>query len=241
MRNEKKDNLYSLIPLDDFKTLLGIDDREDKLCRFCLVTATLTIEQYCKRKLLRKKCFETIEFYGDLILPLKEFPVTKILAVFVENPHPCGFSTRSFCNAKTPAKAVKTAASRGEPSPHNGSVEDTMPHGDILEPEFYSLFPYSGTDEDIPYSLSLSPALKRYRGLKALKAVYWAGYQLGKVPADLASACMELAAWNMARYRGRKIGMTSNVRGKGRDGEHFEMVMPENVKALLEPHRRKTI
>jgi hypothetical protein len=73
MSNEKraKDSLYTLIPLDEFKAVLGVDDREDKLARFCLVTATLTIEQYCKRKLLRKKYFEKIDFNGDLFVPLK--------------------------------------------------------------------------------------------------------------------------------------------------------------------------
>jgi hypothetical protein len=45
----------------------------------------------------------------------------------------------------------------------------------------------------------------------------------------------------MNRYRGRRIGMTGNVRGSGKDGEHFEMTMPENVKALLEPSKRKVI
>jgi len=68
--------------------------------------------------------------------------------------------------------------------------------------------------------------------------VYWAGYAAGKVPADLASACLELAVWNMNRYKGRRIGMTGNVRG---NGERFEIAMPENVKALLEPYRRKVI
>jgi phage/plasmid-associated DNA primase len=71
------------IPLDDFKAVLGVDDREDKLARFCLVTSTLTIEQYCKRRLLRKKHFEQIEFCGDLVLPLREYPVSKMLAVYV--------------------------------------------------------------------------------------------------------------------------------------------------------------
>jgi hypothetical protein len=42
--------LYTLMPLDTFKAVLGIDDREDKIARFCLVTASLTIEQYCKRR-----------------------------------------------------------------------------------------------------------------------------------------------------------------------------------------------
>jgi hypothetical protein len=74
--------LHTLMPLDEFKAVLGIDDREDglyfasmrntsseflpgknsktffqpqSLAAFCLVTSTLTIEQYCKRRLLRKK------------------------------------------------------------------------------------------------------------------------------------------------------------------------------------------
>ncbi|MDR0582761.1 MAG: hypothetical protein LBG57_00200 [Treponema sp.] len=47
--------LHTLISLADFKAVLGVDDREDALSRFCLITATYTIEQYCKRRLLRKK------------------------------------------------------------------------------------------------------------------------------------------------------------------------------------------
>ncbi|MDR0475961.1 MAG: hypothetical protein LBH43_20130 [Treponema sp.] len=78
----EKNPIYSLIPLDDFKAVLGIDDREDKLARFCLVTATYSIEQYCKRRMIRRKHFENIEFSGDLILQLRDYPVTKILAVF---------------------------------------------------------------------------------------------------------------------------------------------------------------
>jgi hypothetical protein len=60
MRNEE----YTLIPLEDFKSILGVDDREDKLARFCLVTSSLTIEQFCKRKLLRKKHFQLSEYSG---------------------------------------------------------------------------------------------------------------------------------------------------------------------------------
>ena len=190
-------NLYTLIPLEDFKSLLGVDDRDDKISRFCLVTSTLRIEEYCKRKLLRKKQFETIEYTGDLLLPLREYPVCKILAVFT--------------------------------------------NGEIIEPDFYNIVPDCGILEDTPFYLSLSPALKRYINLNTIKAVYWSGYQLGKVPADLASACLELASWNLKRYKGNRIGMTGNIRGSGRDGEHFEMTMPENVKSLLEPYRRKTI
>jgi len=63
-QGNSQNTLYSLIPLDDFKALLGVDDREDKTARFCLVTSTLSIEQYCKRRFLRKKYFERIDFYG---------------------------------------------------------------------------------------------------------------------------------------------------------------------------------
>jgi hypothetical protein len=198
-RNAKPNHLYSLIPLEDFKVLLGIDDREDKLSRFCLVTSTFTIEQHCKRRFLRKKHFELIDYYRDLLLPLREYPVSKILAVYL------------------------------------------LGNGEVLEPDFYSVVPDCGSAEDMPFSLSLSPALKRFRSLSAVRAVYWAGYNAGRVPSDLASACLELAAWNMNRYRGRRIGMTGNVRGSGKDGEHFELSIPENVRSLLEPYRRRLI
>jgi hypothetical protein len=225
--------LHALIPLEDFKAILGVDDREDcldfasvrnqgyeflqgknsatllqppSLATFCLVTATFTIEQYCKRRLFLKKHFERIEFHGDLLLPLGEYPVREVLAVYV----------------------VGAFGETGEP----------------LEPDLYRVIPDLEAEtgegpEDTVYSLSLSPALNR--GLSAVKAVYRAGYACGEAPADLASACLELAAWNMSRYRGRRIGMTGNVRGSGKDGEHLEASMPENVRGLLEPYRRRII
>ena len=113
--------------------------------------------------------------------------------------------------------------------------------GEIVEPDFYSVIPECGTDCDYPFSILLSRTFLRYQGLSAIKAVYWAGYSPVYVPPDLSAACLELASWNMNRYKGRRIGMTGNVRGGGRDGEHFEASMPENVKNLLEPYKRKLI
>jgi hypothetical protein len=182
----QKNSLYTLISLEDFKGLLGVDDREEKLAKFCLVTATLTIEQYCMRKFLRKKYFEKIEYSGDLLFPLREYPVSEVLSVYVLNS------------------------------------------GEIIEPEFYRVIPDCGSDIDLPFAVELSPAYKYYRALTAVKVVYKSGYVLGKFPADLASACMELAGWNLNRYRGRRVGMTGNIRGAGKEGEHFELSMPEN-------------
>jgi len=227
-KNEKP--LHTLISLENFKSLLGIDDRDDKTACFCLVASTLTIEEYCKRHLLKKRCFEWIDFIGDLLLPLREYPVSQVLSVNlygngVENPHPCGFSTLEFAT-QTPAKASETPPSMA---------------GVLLEPDFYNVIPDCGTDYDLPFRLSLSRAIQRQSGISTIKVVYWAGYSNGLIPADLSAACLELASWNMNRYKGRRIGMTGNVRGGGKDGEHFEQSMPENVKQLLEPHRRKTI
>jgi hypothetical protein len=60
--------LHTLIPLADFKAILGIDDRENALSRYCLITATFTIEQYCKRRLLRRKNTDYLTFYGGMRL-----------------------------------------------------------------------------------------------------------------------------------------------------------------------------
>jgi len=198
----QKEKLYTLIPLEDFKTVLGVDDREDKLAKFCLVTSALSIEQYCKRTFLHKSYHERIEFANDEYLVLKEYPVRKVLSVF------------ALFNFWPPA---------------------------IIEPDFYKILPDEKSREDFPYMIILSPAILRLKGIAAYRVIYRAGYDLGDVPADLAAACLELASWNMNRYRGRRIGLTGNIKGSGKDGEHFEMSMPENVRGLLEPYRRKTI
>ena len=195
-------DIHTLIPMADFKAVLSVDDREDALSRYCLITATYTIEQYCKRRLLRKKQFEFFPFYGDYTFPLRDYPVREILAVYQTH-------------------ALKESI--------------------IVEPDFYHTIPECGEPENIPFCLSVSPALRLVRDLSGLKVHYRAGYVPGKVPADLASACLELAAWNMSRYRGRRIGMTGNVRGSGKDGEHLEKSIPEQVRQLLEPYQRRTI
>jgi hypothetical protein len=231
-------NLYSLIPLTDFKAVLGIDDREDcldfasmrnqgyeflhgknstnvfqppSLAAFCLITATYTIEQYCKRRLLRRENTDYLTFTGEHIFALREYPVRKVLAVHA---------------------ATAGSVQRGELyfNPEN-----------LVDPKNYYCLPDEGIHEDIPFSLVLRPPFRIDREEMGIKVRYLAGYVPGKAPPDLASACLELAAWNMSRYQGRRIGMTGNVRGSGKDGEHLEASMPENVRLLLEPYKRRMI
>jgi hypothetical protein len=73
--------LHSLIPLADSKAILGIDDREDCLAAFCFITATYTIEQYCKRRFYRRKHTDYLTFTGEHIFALREYPVGKVLSV----------------------------------------------------------------------------------------------------------------------------------------------------------------
>jgi hypothetical protein len=89
----------------------------------------------------------------------------------------------------------------------------------MLEPDFYSIVPECGAAMDTPFALILSPALRVMRCEKSLRAIYEAGYAANAVPADLVAACLELASWNLTRYKGRRIGLTGNIRGNGRDGE----------------------
>ncbi len=204
MREQEKKS-HTLISLEEFKLLLNLDDRDDELCRFCLAVSTHTIEQYCKRRFLCRKHSERIVYYGDLLLPLQEYPVIKMLSVRV-NTH----------NEKLPQ---------------------------LLESYLYDVIPNCGTYEDIPFYIDLSPTLRRNMNICGFSIVYYAGYSHSDVPADLKAACLELAAWNMNRYKSRKIGVQTmnNEKGARSNGSGFEMSMPENVKVLLEPYKRKTL
>jgi hypothetical protein len=202
MNNENL--LHSLIPLEDFKTILTVDDREAALSRYCLVTATYSIEQYCKRRLFRGLHTDYLDFQGDRLLALREYPVRAIFTVYADRERRWGPATR-------------------------------------LESRLYYRVPNPGTIEDFIYNLYILPEARLPHGERVIRVRYRAGYACGEAPADLGSACLELAAWNMTRYKGRRIGMTGAVRGKGNDGEHLEASMPEQVRGLLEPYVRRTI
>ena len=202
-KDEVCKTIHSLIPLEDFKALMGIDDRDDKMSRFCLISATHTIEQYCRRRLCSMTIHQVFKEWQDFIVFLNEYPVNKILVVFA-------------------------------------LFRDKEP--EIIEPDLYRLDPVI-ENENIPYSLIFSPAIKNFKGTTAIKVIYKCGYKCGEapgkpsgVPSDLASACLELAAWNMNRYRGKRIGIQES---EGKD--QLELSMPVNVRQLLEPYKRRII
>jgi hypothetical protein len=159
--------LHSLIPLTDFKAVLGIDDWEvnlfqpPSLAAFCLLTATYTIEQYCKRRLVRRKNTDYLTFAGEYIFALREYQVRKVLSVYA---------------------AIAGAVQRGK----------ALFSPESLDPKHYYCLPDEGIYEDIPFSLILRPPSQLAREEMGIKVRYLAGYSTGKAPADLASACLEL-------------------------------------------------
>jgi hypothetical protein len=86
---------------------LGIDDREEKLARYCLVTSTFTIEQYCKRRLLKKQHSEVFDWTGELFLQLREYSVISISReqLAMNNGVKIGNLTL-FKHSKSPLKAL---------------------------------------------------------------------------------------------------------------------------------------
>jgi hypothetical protein len=124
-------SLRTLIPLGDFKAVLGLDDREDTLSRYCLLSATYTIEQYCLRRLVKKISNEQLAMgKGELVLPLREYPVRKVLSVYI-------------------MKNEQLASSNGElPGPVFGLES-------LVHPDNYFCFPEEGSREDIPFSLAM--------------------------------------------------------------------------------------
>jgi hypothetical protein len=120
------------------------------------------IEQYRKRRLLLKPVTEFLDYTGDDLLLLGEYPVRELESV-------CYSRERHF-------------------SPET-----------LLAPDQYGLLPEPPLIEDVPYHLIVRPSLRLQHGEKCIKVKYLAGYGPEEVPPDLASACLELAAWNMAR------------------------------------------
>jgi hypothetical protein len=218
--------LYSLIPYEEFKSVLSLDDRDENLIRFCLTIATHTIEQHCRRKFLTKVHMEDLSCYGERTIPLTHYPIQKICAVYIKMSNEQA--------AKLPRAMIK------EERKLLG-----LSNWELLDSDYYAVDPEPGTAFDTPANLLLPDDLRVIRCEKSLRAVYKTGYVVGKspdnpfaVPAGLSAACLELASWNFTRYKGKRIGLTGNVRGSGKDGEHLEMSMPTNVKELLQPYRR---
>ncbi|MDR1148974.1 MAG: hypothetical protein LBK66_10120 [Spirochaetaceae bacterium] len=82
-RKESCDLFHSLVTLAEAKAFLGTDDREDSLVGFLLAASTYAIEEYCMRRLLRKRVKESFIDTVETVFTLREYPVAAVSAVGV--------------------------------------------------------------------------------------------------------------------------------------------------------------
>jgi hypothetical protein len=108
-----------------------------------------------------------------------------------------------------------------------------------LFPSQYDFTPDPEGLADVPGTLRIITDETLPLGRKCVKIVYHAGFMNDEIPADLQMAVIELVAWNYARIRTKQVGVKASV--TGRDAPDLESSIPENVKQLLEPFRRRTI
>jgi hypothetical protein len=66
--------------------------------------------------------------------------------------------------------------------------------------------------------------------------VYTAGYLEDEIPEDLKAAAAELVEWNFKRLSNRQIGEVNLKYGQR---TQLSTSMPEHVRELIEPYKRK--
>jgi uncharacterized phiE125 gp8 family phage protein len=74
---------HSLVALAEAKAFLGTDDREDSLVEFLLVASAYAIEEYCMRRLLRKRVKEWFVDTVETVFTLREYPVREVTAAVI--------------------------------------------------------------------------------------------------------------------------------------------------------------
>ncbi|MDR2649080.1 MAG: hypothetical protein LBB94_05110, partial [Clostridiales bacterium] len=79
-RKNNCDLFHSLVPLAEARAFLGTDDREDSLAGFLLVSSAYAIEEYCMRRLLRKRIKECFVDTVETVFTLREYPVSEVTA-----------------------------------------------------------------------------------------------------------------------------------------------------------------
>ena len=94
--------------------------------------------------------------------------------------------------------------------------------------------------EDLPAVLIFDPFVSLPIGRRIIRVEYTAGYPLDAIPEDLKLATMELVAWEFRRVKSKQVGVSGFVPTSGRmERTVLEMQMPENVREMLEPYRRR--
>jgi uncharacterized phiE125 gp8 family phage protein len=92
-----KKPLHSFVSIEECRELLGIDERDDALLFYLLESSTWTIEEYCMRRLFRRKVTEVFGRTKETVFILREYPVRSVCSVHVRSPHLLGEEQELCC------------------------------------------------------------------------------------------------------------------------------------------------
>jgi hypothetical protein len=171
MSKGKKDKLYSLVPFAEAKDILGIDDRDDDLFRRCLFWTTWAVENFCNRRLVRRRHRQCCFLSRDYIYDLHQYPVRKIHSVY----------------ATCDLDVIKGKKLLGEEF--------------LVARSNYYCLPDEGTEDDIPLFLVLRPPLRDSPDEILFRVHYTAGYGSDDMPPDLFYAFLKQVSLNMKQYK----------------------------------------
>lgn len=91
-----------------------------------------------------------------------------------------------------------------------------------------------------PVRITLNEGYLFPLGRYNIQVTYTAGYSPQTMPADLKMALCEMVGWSLKRIRARQIGMSGLVNSRrSKEWPVTEKTMPDHVKEILEPYRRK--
>jgi hypothetical protein len=88
---------------------------------------------------------------------------------------------------------------------------------------------------NVPHILKIIPAKQVVRN-RTIRVKYTAGWTANDAPPDLREACLELVIWKYGRHKEKRIGTVVK-----QNGRQYESGMPERVKELLAPYKRKVL
>lgn len=79
--------IHSLIILLEYKSALNLDDRDGSFVLFISNAASYSAENYCFRRILRKRHTEYFDTVGDNAFFLREYLIREILIVHEDRVH----------------------------------------------------------------------------------------------------------------------------------------------------------
>ena len=115
--------------------------------------------------------------------------------------------------------------------------ECKYPEDTIVSKDFYNChIPSANDDGEYQSEIILAAGYAFPKGRNNIEVIYNAGYKEEDTPVDLKTAAAELVEWTYKRLNNRQIGEVNLKYGQK---TQLSTKIPDHVRELLEPYRRK--